>query len=854
MLTTLMRDAIQNVWCAPEQDYRSILVPKRLSPAHGSRGFQRVMWEDIALPTAHDDYHVFQIGGIKPRLLGLLTLPKNEWTSLQHLINTSDLFGQAYLNDGRIIPRFNVRFRFDRHQNLLMAVRDYEPMADVRTEKVSLHLTTNAYFHSPRFEKAYTTYCNGRVVSGDSDVVAIQNDYHTYRNLAYGLATAYHNGQAVDDITPMIVSTGDLIEFVFDASVERVHSFTVGDLYTFDSTKDTVTKYLLHPGTYDNDEIEFEDDIDVYVFQDLGNGRERGVYLRRNESMNFRNVTHRDHSIPTTLLDEIQVLNESFMGTVPQLEIRLHVRKPGIDRSLIYDDRRIFELYKLDSDVIQKTLAGIHANVSFWQAASLEESPYIELLRNKGRDLDPVQVQQAYGYNSISRLIGDTPMQVTSEDDSFVLPPAYRYQATIYEFDSDGYLLGFYSIQNQLEYTIRNATTVYCELVTGLADEKLDVGYGVLEKPRSPLYHYRAYRCELIGDEPTWEWEDITDDPTLTTFETDRVVLTVDTSLYYTAIVSDRRFISYNSYIEPTNGQYYFPIRAMEDHGEGEVLHELSIPPRRIDLWMDGEYLIEGVDYEVNWPYIGVNRYTNIAQQEKYFTVRCYGLIDSTMVRSTGKETGFVQHGYLSNDRQYDLRDDRVLSYYVGGKLIPRDQLHFAEENSGVSVDGFANGTPYAVVEHLVSLRDAFMTDTYTMREDSRAKGETVRDFMQQYYEEPVIDELLSVPSLYTIYSPFMGRVVQMLANEVFSESQLIQGYSEMDIQNWLSDVTYLLDVDLVYQGYDERFLIPYPHPFENAITLTPAQYEFVRRVNRLYFNDAIVLSGFFEIVTPGTT
>ena len=129
-----------------------------------------------------------------------------------------------------------------------------------------------------------------------------------------------------------------------------------------------------------------------------------------------------------------------------------------------------------------------------------------------------------------------------------------------------------------------------------------------------------------------------------------------------------------------------------------------TIPPRRLDLWLNGHPLIENLDYYVNWPEVTiVNKSYLNPEAEQWIEVRGTGFCNSDMTMDEARESGFVEHGYLSHDRQYDVRDDKVVSIVVAGKLGHRDQLSFAEDNLGVAIEGPANGSPYAVREVVVT-------------------------------------------------------------------------------------------------------------------------------------------------------
>lgn len=115
----------------------------------------------------------------------------------------------------------------------------------------------------------------GLTVATEQDVLGLQQKYHQSLEKV-GETYAYHNGWLVNDLRPSRVSPGDVIEYVYDSSVYRVVDFAVKDLETYESTLDSKRKYLLNYPEFNNATIDFEDDIDFYLFKREDDGRMRG--------------------------------------------------------------------------------------------------------------------------------------------------------------------------------------------------------------------------------------------------------------------------------------------------------------------------------------------------------------------------------------------------------------------------------------------------------------------------------------------------------------------------------------------------------------------------------------------------
>lgn len=860
MLKSLQLHAIQNVWCSPQQDNQSIIRPARLSPTRGAKNYQRVLWQDIPVPVQGERFHVYQIGHIHPHLLGLLDLSV-EWTTLQTIINNDALIGEIYLLNGRILPHFDCYFRWDRHRNLLLAVRERSHFSEIRDKKIEMRLYTNAYYASSRFTQSTTTYTNGRVVEQDTDRSNLRSEMQTYQNLSYGHVFIFRNGYLVEDLLARKVNTGDIIEFVFDGSVDFTVDLDVSDLRTFLSQLDSQNKYLLHYPGVGNQRIEYQDDVDVYVLRkdDTYPNRHEGVYYMRNDSASLRMVTHKDYSMPVSLIANLQQENVSQLGQLNDLTVRLYIRDSGFDRPLIFDNRRMFELYRLPNDQVLDAMLSTNESLSLWSAPTLENSPYPKLMRNRERELPTHLVEQAYGYNSIAHVLGDTPQTTTVQQNgtSAKLEPAYRYKATIYEYDSNGLLLGFYTINNHINYPCRNSESTYIEAMVGHASQTLDVTFGERTKVAEDHLHYRVYLCTLEGDTPLWDWQDITDTAQVSRSNGEiQIDDSIDLTNKYSAILSDDHFIGYTSSQNLDNGVIHFTIQVNETHDGVTQLKDSTIPLRQIHLWMNGYSLIQDLDYFVNWPDIVITNesYIDHNANSQQITIKAIGFTNDQLETEKHREKGFVQHGYLGSTQRYHIRDDITYSLIINGRLVLRDQIEWAQYNDGAQVGAYPDGSPYAIKETIVALRNEFYNDVYAIRDQSRTIDDQVSQYMDVYFSPQQLPDPPFIESLYSVYSPFMARVIELLQQNYIPEQQLIvhKGqYSELQIEQWFDGHFWLLDYDPAYQGVDWHFVSVYPHPFDQAQLVTIYQYNLIKKINSLYFDNKIPLATFLQVTIP---
>jgi hypothetical protein len=300
------------------------------------------------------------------------------------------------------------------------------------------------------------------------------------------------------------------------------------------------------------------------------------------------------------------------------------------------------------------------------------------------------------------------------------------------------------------------------------------------------------------------------------------------------------------------NGVLRFTVSGYETHlGETER-RQSTIPPRRVDVWLNGHCLIETLDYHVRWPEIViVNKHYLVDGDVQRVAVRATGFCTGELVPEKPREFGFVEHGYLSADRWYNVRDDKVLSMVVGGRLRQRDGLAFAEDSSGVVVEGIPNGTPYSIRETIVPMRGETYLDTYAFRERSIEVDQQVEAYLTLKYPEPEIPLPSPITDLYMIYSPFLSRLINDLQEGFIDEEPLTKHYSNADVYAMAKDYEWLLAYDPLKLDIDLRYVKVHPHRHFETVALSIYQYNFIQRVNQLYFDNQIPLSQFIEVTLP---
>ena len=866
MYSYLIDHAAKNVWCNNDQDNQLVIAAQRITKLSGALNRLKLMHRNITLPSSGKFYHVYQVGHVHPNILGLIPFNPSwileKWIKFSDAINDLKLVVNIYDTTGIELPRFKSYYMFTNDRSLIFAIEeDTNFPINYSSDRLYVRLYTNAYFQSYRSDLLNDyTYCRGKDILNINDVLALQAEYNTYADKE-GHVFAYKNGFLIDKIDAVNVTVGDTVEFIYDSSIKKIVTFTIGDLHTFNSTLDNKRKYLLHYEDGDNDTIDYLDDNDIHILYQSTPDRFLGVYYHRNVIDSVRMVTHRDYSLAVDYVNylgtELNATITSEQLDINQLKIQLKIRKSGYHRPLIHDNNRIFELYKLDDDLIIQSMVGVNSTALEWRAESLENSAYCRLMRGSYGSIDLALIQEAYGYNSLSRIVGDTPTKTTLKSfrQSADLPYGLYENCTVYEYDENGKMVDWRYHPVGSDYETMNLDVRMIEAISGKGSYAPDVRFGV-NNIALPVYdNYRVYICQLLDNIPDNKWMDITGTE-LYRVEHHELIWNNDVNGHYLMVRSDKTFLAYDIDILPIAGTLYFTLSELETREGVEENHTLSVPLGELDIFLNGMSLIRGVDYILNFPMIYIVNKTHLVQPAnstvQKLHVRFTGFCKADLSLDDIEDYGFIEHGFLSNNSRHDIRDDKVLRITVAGGLVHRDDVLFSETNDGISVVNADNGKPYQIKDIVVPLKQLVDENTYTMRVKSQLIDYHISNYLTVKLPQPERNAVSSIYNRYPLISPFICHIVNDLANNQFDNSQFITALSDNDIMNICKPYEHILAFDPISEAnrIDARYVIIYPHNLDNTIDLDIYQFRFLTRVVKLYGNNLIELSPFITFST----
>lgn len=859
MTDVLVDYAIQNIWCNPNQDKQYVFKPKRITSYKTAINNVRVVDRILELPKRNAKYHVFQIGQINPNTLSILRDAPDwlidRWIRFDETINDNAVWMSLYDDNGITAPRFSAYTMYMDERNLIIALEVNSTLKFDYLGNLYLRVYKNSYFESGRFPGGVRVYTSGKQIQSTNDALELQTSYLFYKLLA-GNTFAYVDGLLVDELDLYNATIGSYVEFVYDASVKRSITFNLGTLDTFVSRLDSVRKYLLHYASDEVDTIEYFDDNDIYITRTGLPTRFKGNYLYRHLESTVRMVTHRDYSLDSNnvayLADKLRVAIEYGIGSLVDYQIKLYIRHSGYKRDLVFEDHKLNELYKLDDVWVKESMLGSGTSIPLWRCEELEASKYTALMSQQPNTITRSDVVTALGYNAISKLFCDTP-QLRNSHRVVNLPLLLQSNSTIYEYDIAGNMLGYYYHATGADYIPRRNESVYFEGIRGMASTTPDVVWGTDNIPVPSNCNWRLYKTHTLAGELDNIWSDITDSVEYAIVD-GTIRYMVDDPTVHLMLRTDKRFLAYELRVVSIDGCIQFPLSEYEDRGSSGLHYIMPVPAGELEIFLNGRNLIEGLGYIVDFPMVTIiNKEYQIQPADtavQNIHVRFKGLCNKDLEWDKPKDVGFIQHGVLSNNNKFDIRDDKTQRIVVDGYIRRRDEVIFSELHSGVSILNAVNGLPYCIKDLVVPLWGITDQDTYKLRAISQARDDMVASYMTDKIPQPVRDGVSVITRLHELYSPFICKILHDIVSETIPVAAYSLAMSQQDV----------LDVCKPYEGWlafdpitdkhliDDRYVIIHPHNRYDVMVINLYAYRFMIRVVRLYAKDRVNLSPFVAV------
>lgn len=855
-----LRFAIDNIYCAPGQDrqfsLKLVRINKPTLPAKRKiDAYNAVKY----LPNQTEFFQVFAIGNLPPMLLNLLAPDhqwyKDTWIKVSDDMKLRDYIFHLYSTDGVMYPRDNIYYSFIDEKSLLVAV---EVTSDIRgrfdsTSFEYMHVYSNAWFASPEYgsssAKVGIDYKLYRPAN-NSEKVSIQNYITTIKNNG-GDVFIYVDGWYTDNMN-LNIPDFSFVEVIYDQSIRKKEVFDISELRTFDSVKDDRLKYLLFRQKETNF-IEFNDDTELYV-RNKDALVTKGLFFYKHKTFSMRNVTDKDFSVPSAYINTTaQRVADKTGGGVSDKTIVLYSRHSGREIDLKYSSMKLHELYKLPQDVQHDVLSNTNYTVDILRAEALENSAYFDIATSsKLRDVTLTKAVQAVGYNGLSYYFAMTPLATDAM--TVDVPELYQAPSTVLEYDSSGKYVNKATTTGP-HYIKSDASIGFVEFVYGQTPSSFGRLYDKDETFTLRHDEFRIFSAYFENTVKQSNWEEITNNASKVTRAGDTITLNETLGRKVRVVYANEPNI-YADQISLGSGAMRFALRFNEDRGEGPQAYIADLPPKNLEIILNGHELTQGLDYFLDFPYVSIcnKKYLNYSLGQQQLQIRMYGVeLDKTKINSRDVR-GFVNNGTLTRNSYYDIRDDRVYSVFIDGKIYDRNQVRYSETDNVVRIDHPKNGLPYVLKENFIPLMSVSGQDTESLYTQNATNDKKISDLFNLTFPEPDIDEFNVILTPHYIFSPTVSKIINDVISGVIPSSVYSTPYDDSVILELL-DNQYkdLFKLDPIKFSMPNILVEIHPHLGNSVVSLNLLQYRFVANVVRFITNNnpsKINLSGYLAVST----
>lgn len=901
MTNVLVEHAKEHVWQEPLQDRQFNIGLGRLTKKGGFVGSTSVLWHRVLSPTRNETtkkfHHVYQIGQISPITLNLVNaLVRDTWMPVEVIVNDLDLLVEVYFESGAVVPLSHIWLMRDFTDNLLLCVFhdrniDYGTLkilgkwddtavyqkVNCDNDKLITRFYSNARQSNSAFNAASSVE-HDSVKTTSRKILSI-NDYNAFISETVairaefsnkGMALWYEDGFLVN--APSGYSNammGKIYRFVWDETFKFKQMFPLKDIPMFVSKLDRFRKkYLVLCDTV-YDIIDFYDDVDFYIVSGT-EARYRGVYVNRAQDYSLRQITHNAYALDAEMIRTYTRQHE-FLSGVDDVFILIQVREGGRTHGVFSQSNRIDELFKLPYRSVVNAFMNTDSLVDEWKAATLEASAYIGLMGAESHEVTPELVTAAYGYPGITQTVLDPLNAVVggmiNVADGFTrLDPETRQGVrSVFCYDQDGKYLGYFNngeIRNIIPVTSRFPTAVRTECFrmkavalgefSGIYYNK-DITSNNLEE-----FGFRAYACGMSEGTPSEDWTDVTGTnlykytkskgSTPSKLVWDRVALAKNEMV---GCVKVNKHILVNTFrFKKADylGFIRFNITTLQDWEGDYTVRLQTIAPAVVEVFVNGDQMVEGIDYYMNFPTIVINNRAVCNSEEIVVNIRSYGCGDPVTNKPYPPiEVGFVTKGYLSVDGEYDITKHRSNKVVVNSRKVDKSGVRFSEYvESGQLYP--TDGRPYMVQDYVVNVEPFASKDTTTLYKEMRDTDKRLGDYLTQFLPEAIPLRPVVQTERWSLVSPVISSILHQMKNGYMSQGQASDSMSLEELVSWFSPFEWLLDYDPAYHNLDDRYTHIRPHPYDATMKCTMKQYQFLEQVSNFYLNSRVDLTPFVEI------
>lgn len=578
-----------------------------------------------------------------------------------------------------------------------------------------------------------------------------------------------------------------------------------------------------------------------------------GVYLHRCAKRGVTQVTHNDIGIAMFVLDAFKdYLAKDGESSHQNIVLHIQVRQHNKDNILIRDKNYIDLLYTLDDETIVDHLVGKiePEKLDFWKASHLEKSKYIEMMFDVPNVITPANmydyVEGLGYYQTISLICKRIYYSILTEwfGGSLLFSKPYIYQNNpIYPLvylngkkinntkilvDNNYDRSVAVGLDSSVNWNVGDLLTVEMFLdgnktIYSITPKE---GNNTITIPYSSfdIIEEIDSNASIKGllETYTKEYKEFTE-------YTGNLVITTDknngTTILFGPSVYNRTFIIQN---KTRVYRHELNIDNLMQNGDPiivELKENVTGTTKEVPLWytpriivfLNGRYLIEGLDYTIYEDYGGTTNtlYGKQIVIQNFEYMKTSGNTIEYFITSAEIENNLYSFAVYDKDKtefmgfhenQLELLFETLTTVHVDGYI--ESETTYKGNYVSLPTNKYRNGAPFELLTSIPEIVKSFIEEWH--ENDDLERIEILTEYF--YGKGPELPDVIVMPQSHRCYSVYTAPIIRDLVYKTNTSITL-----DPDIERFKQQLSpeydKFLDADLVMnEEYDLRFVDVYPH------------------------------------------
>ena len=638
------------------------------------------------------------------------------------------------------------------------------------------------------------------------------------------------------------MSIGDTIEYIIDPSIKDIREYTLIHLPIYTSSNDNTTKSIISMDAV-TDDI-FVDDIEFFISGQLSNGQRIGSYFPRLSIPTIRQLTYKDWSLNSQLINNaINTLSQFKDVNQVLSNISIHVIRRDNKQTRIswQDNNNIGDLMNLSSLYRQQALSGVNANLSIWQANTLETCPLNIFTELVYADLNYISMQYVYSRKAAQQYL-ELP---------YIKPNATQYSLPIISGNAGGILLTFdpdgsnatiNSISaNTPNYTYSgkgyelffpglDSTSSLDLLIPANNTDNVVVDYGF-----DIFVYYKDQGTLLVAtlNQDYFLVDSISNDPNTNS----------STAIHWNNVITQ-----YDRYVRTAQSVVMFTKTvSLSDMVNGIDVYNNRIRQNDIGMetlfvFLNGKYLIQNLDYVLYNGIVYVISKPDYFSDPSTITVIYAGLPNQSLSFVPEINAGFVQFGKVAVDGKYELLPYRDKLFFINGNAVSINDLATSENYQDITNNNvtYQDGSPYAVVSRPHYVRQDIIDNICQSKAAEIIKDTNISNFLSIVNPQPIPTGNIVIPNRYQVVSQILHRLITDIVSGVFPEI-VDNEFTNDEVVTAMTGYLYLLHIEpMNLANIDSKFVVIIPTWSNTIISVNANEFAFITAVNNVILNNSV--------------